>query len=60
MAYKKKYSPEEKAVYKEQKQSEIDEMLKRIDEGVKAVFNSNQYREYRTVEACLERNSVGC
>ncbi|MBD5114619.1 MAG: hypothetical protein HDT46_05355 [Ruminococcaceae bacterium] len=46
MAYKKKYSPEEKAVYKEQKQSEIDEMLKRIDEGVKAVFNSDQYKEY--------------
>lgn len=46
MAYKKKHSPEEKAVYKEQKQSEIDEMLKRIDEGVKAVFNSEQYREY--------------
>ncbi|MBD5116287.1 MAG: ImmA/IrrE family metallo-endopeptidase [Ruminococcaceae bacterium] len=46
MAYKKKYSPEEKAVYKEQKQSEIDEMLKRIDEGVKSVFNSDQYKEY--------------
>lgn len=46
MPYKKKYSPEEKAVYKEQKQSEIDEMIKRIDEGVKAVFNSDQYREY--------------
>ena len=46
MAYKKKYSAEEKAVYKEQKQAEIDEMIKQIDEGVKAVFNSERYKEY--------------
>ena len=46
MAYKKKYSAEEKAAYKEQKQSEIDDMIKRIDEGVKAVFNSERYKEY--------------
>lgn len=46
MAYKKKYSAVEKAAYKEQKQAEIDEMIKRIDEGVKAVFNSERYKEY--------------
>ncbi len=33
MAYKKKYSAEEKAVYMEQKQAEIVEMIKQIDEG---------------------------
>ena len=46
MAYKKKYSAEEKAAYKKQKQAEVDEMIKRIDEGVKAVFKSEQYKEY--------------
>lgn len=46
MAYKKKYSAEEKTAYKEQKQAEIDEMIKRIDEGVKAVFKSERYKEY--------------
>ena len=46
MAHKKKYSAEEKAEYKKQKQADIDEMIKRIDEGVKAVFKSDQYKEY--------------
>ncbi|MCM1060839.1 MAG: ImmA/IrrE family metallo-endopeptidase [Eubacterium sp.] len=46
MAHKKKYSAEEKTAYKEQKQSEIDDMIKRIDEGVQAVFNSERYKEY--------------
>lgn len=46
MTNKKKYSAEEKAAYKEQKQAEIDEMIKRIDEGVKAVFSSERYKEY--------------
>lgn len=48
MAYKKKYSVEEKNEYKKHKQAEIDEMIKRIDEGVKAVFESNRYKEYLT------------
>lgn len=46
MAYKKKYSAEEKAVYMEQKQAEIVEMIKQIDEGVKAVFDLERYKEY--------------
>ena len=47
MAYKKKnFSPEEKAAYKAKKQSEMDKMIKRIDEGVKAVFESERYKEY--------------
>ena len=43
---RKKYSREEAAAYKERKRSEIDEMIKRIDEGVKAVFESERYKEY--------------
>ncbi|MCH5197214.1 MAG: hypothetical protein J1F28_10885, partial [Oscillospiraceae bacterium] len=43
---RKKYTREEAAAYKERKQAEIDEMIKRIDEGVKAVFESDKYKEY--------------
>lgn len=47
MAYtRKEYTPEERAAYNAQKQAEIDEMIKRIDEGVKAVFQSDKYKEY--------------
>ena len=46
MAYKREYTPEEKAAYNERKQAEIDEMIKRIDEGVKSVFESDRYKEY--------------
>ena len=37
MAYKKEFTAEEKSAYNEKKQSDIDEMVKRIDEGVSAV-----------------------
>ena len=41
MAYtRKEYTPEERAAYNAQKQAEMDEMIERIDEGVKAVFQS--------------------
>lgn len=46
MARKKKYSAEERAAFVEKKKSEMDEMIQRIDEGVKAVFESERYKEY--------------
>ena len=46
MANKKEYTPEEIREYNERKQAEIDEMIKRIDEGVNAVFESEKYKEY--------------
>ena len=47
MAYtRKEYTPEERAAYNAQKQAEMDEIIKRIDEGVKAVFQSDKYKEY--------------
>ncbi len=46
MANKKEYTPEEIREYNERKQSEIDEMIQRIDEGVNAVFKSDKYKEY--------------
>ncbi|MBD5128789.1 MAG: DUF3849 domain-containing protein, partial [Ruminococcaceae bacterium] len=46
MARKKKYSAAEKAAFAEKKKSEMDEMIQRIDEGVKAVFESERYKEY--------------
>ena len=46
MAYKKEFTAEEKSAYNEKKQSDIDEMVKRIDEGVSAVFKSDKYKEY--------------
>ncbi len=47
MAYtRKEYTPEERAAYNAQKQAEMDEMIERIDEGVKAVFQSEKYKEY--------------
>lgn len=47
MAYtRKEYTPEERAAYNAQKQAEIEATIKRIDEGVKAVFQSEKYKEY--------------
>lgn len=47
MAYtRKEYPPEERAAYNAQKQAEIEATIKRIDEGVKAVFQSDKYKEY--------------
>lgn len=43
---KKIYTPEETAEYNKRKKAEIDEMIKRIDEGVKAYFVSDKYKEY--------------
>lgn len=46
MANKKEYTPEEIREYNERKQTEIDEMIQRINEGVNAVFESDKYKEY--------------
>lgn len=46
MARIKRYTPQEKAAYNERKQAEINELIKRIDEGVQAVFESKRYKEY--------------
>ena len=46
MPNKKQYTAEEKAVYNEKKKAEIDELVTRIDNGVKAVFESEKYKEY--------------
>ena len=46
MARIKRFTPQEKASYHEQKQAEINDLLKRISEGVQAVFESERYREY--------------
>lgn len=47
MAYtRKEYTLEERAAYNAQKQAEMDEMIERINEGVKEVFQSEKYKEY--------------
>ena len=46
MARIKRYTPQERAAYNEQKQAEINDLIKRIDEGVQAVFQSERYKEY--------------
>lgn len=46
MARIKRYTPQEKAVYNEQKQAEINNLIKRIDEGVQTVFKSERFKEY--------------
>ncbi len=46
MAWKKQYTPEQKAEYRAQKRAEMEQLFNRIDEGVKQVFTSERYREY--------------
>ena len=42
----KGYSAEENAAYRQKKQKEMEELFKRIDEGVRSVFTSEKYVEY--------------
>ena len=42
----KGYSAEENAAYRQKKQKELEELFKRIDEGVHSVFTSEKYVEY--------------
>ncbi|UKI16677.1 MAG: hypothetical protein L6V87_01975 [Ruminococcus sp.] len=72
MAYtRKEYIPEERAAYNAQKQAEMDEMIRRIDEGVKAVFQSEKvqgiseirfkvYRLFRTKHAPYKFTASRC
>ena len=46
MPFRKEYTPEETAAYNERKKKEIEEIIDRIDNGVKAVFGSDKYKEY--------------
>lgn len=46
MARIKRFTPQEKAVYHQQKQAEINDLIKRINEGVQAVFESERYKNY--------------
>ena len=45
LTYKKKLTPRQKAEYKAEKQEEMKELFKKIDDGVKAVFESDSYKE---------------
>lgn len=46
LAWKKKLTPQQKAEYKAEKREEMQNLFKRIDEGVKTVFESDKYKEY--------------
>ena len=46
MAWKKQYTPEERAEYERRKQQELESMVQKIDEGVQQVFSSDKYKEY--------------
>lgn len=46
MAWKKSYTPEERAAYQRKQAQEMHDIFKRIDKGVEAVFSSEKYREY--------------
>lgn len=43
---KKEFTAEEKAEYSAKKQADMEDIFKRIDEGVNAVFTSEKYLEY--------------
>ena len=44
-AWKKKLTPQQKAEYKAEKREEMQNLFKKIDDGVKAVFESDSYKE---------------
>ena len=46
MAWKKNMTAEEKAEYRDIKRSDMEVLFKKIDDGVKAVFESDSYRNY--------------
>ena len=46
MAWKKSYTPEERAEYQRKQAQEMQDIFNRIDKGVEEVFNSEKYREY--------------
>ncbi|SFX42117.1 YodL domain-containing protein [Ruminococcus sp. XPD3002] len=46
MAWKKQFTSEEKAAYREKKRADMEALFKRIDEGVQQVFTSDKYKAY--------------
>jgi len=44
-AWKKKFTPQQKAEYKAEKREEMQSLFKKIDDGVKAVFESDSYKK---------------
>lgn len=44
-AWKKKLTPQQKAEYKAEKREKMLNLFKKIDDGVKAVFESDSYKE---------------
>ena len=44
-AWKKKLTPQQKAEYRAEKREEMQSLFKKIDDGVKAVFESESYKE---------------
>ena len=59
MAWKKKLTVKEKEKYKEKKKEEMSDLFQRIDEGVKAVFDSEKYKEYLRVMSKFTHYSAG-
>ena len=44
-AWKKKLTPQQRSEYKAEKREEMQNLFKKIDDGVKAVFESERYKE---------------
>ena len=44
-AWKKKLTPQQRAEYKAEKREEMQNLFKKIDDGVKAVFESDSYKK---------------
>ncbi len=45
LTWKKKLAPQQKAEYKTEKREEMQNLFKKIDDGVKAVFESESYKD---------------
>jgi len=59
MAWKKKLTVREKEEYKEKKKEEMGDLFQKIDDGVKAVFQSEKYKEYLRVMSKFTHYSAG-
>ena len=59
MAWKKKLTVKEKEEYKEKKKEEMGDLFRKIDEGVRAVFDSEKYKEYLRVMSKFTHYSAG-
>ena len=59
MAWKKRLTIREKEEYKEKKKEEMGNLFQRIDDGVKAVFQSEKYKEYLKVMSKFTHYSAG-